>query len=301
MPEEEFIQAVNQAGAAIIGQTRDIAPLDKKLYALRDVTATVDSLPLIVSSIMGKKLAADDDCIVLDVKTGSGSFMKTLEDSKRLAEAMVNIGKRAGKKMMAVITDMDRPLGYAVGNALEVIEAADILKNQGPTDLRELCLVLSSAILYLAEKGESMAECRKLAEESVRSGAALRKFEEIVQVQGGDPTYLRNPALFGKAPYEKEICAEKSGWITHMNTENIGKVSLLLGAGRNTLTDVIDPLAGLTLLKKTGDYVQEGEPVARLYTSDPARFSTAEEVYQSSCEIGTAPPEEVPLVYKIIT
>ena len=300
MPEEEFIQAVNQVGAAIIGQTRDIAPLDKKLYALRDVTATVDSLPLIVSSIMGKKLAADDDCIVLDVKTGSGSFMKTLEDSVLLAETMVHIGKRAGKKMMAVITDMDRPLGYAVGNALEVIESADILKGKGPEDLRELCLVLSSAILYLAEKGESMEDCRKLAEESIHSGAALEKFEEMVSIQGGDPAYLRDPALFGKAPYVKEICARSTGWITHMNTEDIGKASLLLGAGRNTISDVIDPLAGLILIKKTGEYVSEGEPIALMHTSDQERFRTAEEVYQSSLAIGPEKPADIPLVQRII-
>ena len=301
MPEEEFIQAVNQIGAAIIGQTRDIAPLDKKLYALRDVTATIDSLPLIVSSIMGKKLAADDHCIVLDVKTGSGSFMKTLEESERLAETMVNIGKRAGKKMMAVITDMDRPLGRAVGNALEVIEAAKILKGEGPEDLRDLSLVLSSAILFLAGKGESMEECRKLAAESIHSGAAFRKFVEMTEVQGGDPAYLKDPSLFGKAPYEKDICAVSSGWITHMNTENIGKTSLLLGAGRNTIEDAIDPLAGLILLKKTGDYVNDGEPIVRMYTSDPERFRGAEEVYLSSLEIGTEAPREVPLVQKIIT
>ena len=301
MPEEEFIRAVNQVGAAIIGQTRDIAPLDKKLYALRDVTATVDSLPLIVSSIMGKKLAADDDCIVLDVKTGSGSFMKTLEDSVQLAEAMVSIGKRAGKKMMAVITDMDRPLGHAVGNALEVAEAVDILKDRGPEDLREISLILSSAILYLAGKAGSMDECRLLAEDAVRSGIAFQKFEDMIRIQGGDPACIRDPALFGKAPYEKEITAASSGWITHMNTEDIGKASLLLGAGRNTISDVVDPLAGLMLLKKTGDPVEKGEPLARMYTSDPERFAKAEEVYVQAVRTGQEAPAPVPLVHRIIT
>ena len=301
LPEEEFIRTVNEVGAAIIGQTRDIAPLDKKLYALRDVTATVDSLPLIVSSIMGKKLAADDDCIVLDVKTGSGSFMKTLEDSVRLAETMVHIGKRAGKKIMAVITDMDRPLGHAVGNALEVIEAAEVLKNRGPEDLKELCLLLSAAVLFLAEKGGTMEECLKLAEEAIVSGAALRNFEAMVRAQGGDPAYIEDTDLFEKAPFVQDICAAGSGWITRMNTEDIGKASLLLGAGRNTIEDVIDPSAGLMLLKKTGDHVSEGEPVARMYTSDPARFRAAEEVYRASLCIGPDAPEAVPLVQKIIT
>ncbi len=301
LPEKEFIRAVNQTGAAIIGQTRDIAPLDKKLYALRDVTATIDSLPLIVSSIMGKKLAADDDCIVLDVKTGSGSFMKTLDESIELAATMVNIGKRAGKKMMALITDMDRPLGRAVGNALEVAEAVEILKDQGPEDLKELCFLLSAAILYLAGAKDSLDECKDMAREAVSSGAALKKFEEIVRIQGGDTAYIRDTERFGKAPYEKEVLAGGNGWISHMNTENIGKASLLLGAGRNTIEDMIDPLAGLIILKKTGDPVTAGEPLARMYTSDPERFPAAEAMYLSSLEIGQKAPEEVPLVQRIIT
>lgn len=300
LSEEEFIRTVNTVGAAIIGQTKDIAPLDKKLYALRDVTATVDSLPLIVSSIMGKKLAADDDCIVLDVKTGSGSFMKTEEESTALAEAMVNIGKRAGKKILAVMSDMDRPLGAAVGNALEVQEAIETLKGRGPADLLEVCTVLSAAILYLAGKGESIDDCRGMVGSAIESGAALNCFREMILAQGGDASIIEDEGRFQKAAFEQVLYAKRSGYIARMNTEGIGEASLLLGAGRNTLQDVIDPAAGLFILKKTGDPVQEGEPVVRLYTNDPGKLPAAAEMYEASYEIRDEAPEEKPLIHKII-
>ena len=300
LSEDEFIHTVNETGAAIIGQTRNIAPLDKKLYALRDVTATVDSIPLIVSSIMGKKLAADDDCIVLDVKTGSGSFMKTPEESAALAAAMVNIGKRAGKKILAVITDMDRPLGSAVGNALEVIEAIETLKGRGPEDLLEVCTELSAAILFLAGKGKNRAECVALVEEAIRSGNALKVFEDMIRAQGGDTRVLEDYTRFSRAAHKLEVKAENSGWIYSMNTEGIGEASLLLGAGRNTLSDAIDPAAGIRILKKTGDPVSEGAVIAVLYSNDSTRFDASLRMYQSSVTISQEKPLTSPLIRQII-
>jgi len=252
IPVDEFKKIVNRVGIAIVGQTASLAPADKLLYALRDVTATVDSLPLIVSSIMGKKLAADDDCIVLDVKTGSGSFMKTPEKSRELAEWMVQIGKRAGKRMRALITDMDRPLGYAIGNSLEVIEAIETLNGNGPKDLTELCIALAAHILNLAEKG-SYAECEKLAKDAIASGTALKTFADMVDAQGGDKEWILHPEKFPKAKYEYVVTAKKEGYITGVDTESYGVASLLLGAGRNTKEDVIDPAAGIYLCAKTGD------------------------------------------------
>ncbi|MBR0143854.1 MAG: thymidine phosphorylase, partial [Clostridia bacterium] len=228
LSEREFMDVVNRTGIAIIGQSRDVAPADKKLYALRDVTSTVDSIPLIVSSIMGKKLAADDDVIVLDVKTGSGSFMKTEEESEKLAKLLVDTGKKAGKKVMALITDMDRPLGEYVGNALEVREAIETLKGRGPEDLREVSLALSGAILMLSGLAGTAEEGEKLACEAIASGAALRKLREMIEAQGGDPRVTEDGSLFGEAPVQKEIPAKKSGYIASMDTEAIGRASLLL-------------------------------------------------------------------------
>ena len=296
LSEEEFISAVNKVGAAIVGQSRDIAPADKKLYALRDVTATVDCLPLIVSSIMGKKLAADDDCIVLDVKCGSGAFMKTLEDSRRLAESMVEIGRMAGKRMMALITDMDRPLGMAVGNALEVIEAVETLKGRGPADLTELCIILSGAMLYLAGKGDTPEACRDMAEGAIKDGSALRVLQNMIRTQGGDERVLDDYALFGTAPITCEIYAETDGFIASMDTEGIGKTSLLLGAGRNTITEPIDYTAGIILMKKTGDAVRAGDVIAVFHTSDEARLNSAEETLRRAVLISGEKPEEKPLV-----
>ena len=300
LPEEEFIDIVNQVGAAIVGQSREIAPADKILYALRDVTATVDSLPLIVSSIMGKKLAADDDCIVLDVKTGSGAFMKTLEDSRALASAMVDTGKNAGKKMMALITDMDRPLGAAVGNALEVIEAIETLKGKGPEDLTQLCVILSGAMLYLAGKGGTLEQAEALASQAITDGSALKVFTEMVRLQGGDPRITEDYSLFGTAPIQHEIRAVEDGYITGMDTEGIGKASLSLGAGRNTVTEPIDYTAGIILHKKTGDRVKAGDVLAVFHTSDEARLKTAEDIFLRALTIGPEPPEEKPLVLDII-
>ena len=299
LPVEKFKEIVNQTGIAIVGQNAALAPADKLLYALRDVTASVDSLPLIVSSIMGKKLAADDDCIVLDVKTGSGSFMKTAEKSRELAEAMVEIGKRAGKRMRALITDMDRPLGYAIGNSLEVVEAIQTLQGKGPEDLTELCVVLAAHILELAEKG-TYAQCEEMAKRAIKEGTALKTFAEMVSAQGGNAEFILRPELFPKAKYSYAVKARTSGYVVRVDTESYGVASLLLGAGRNTKEDVIDPAAGIVLCKKTGDFVEQGETLAMLYSERESAFAQAEERFLNATEICEKPPVPAPLILDIV-
>ena len=297
LSEEDFLNVVNKVGVAIVGQSHELAPADKKLYALRDVTATVDCLPLIVSSIMGKKLAADDDCIVLDVKTGSGAFAKTVEESARLARVMVDIGKSAGKKMLALITDMDRPLGLNIGNSLEVIEAIDTLNGNGPEDFTKVCVMLASNMLYLADKG-SLSECEALVNESIKSVRALKTLADMVEAQGGDSSVIYNTELFTKAKFSYEVKAPKSGYITRVDTEGYGTASLLLGAGRNTKEEAIDYSAGITLVKKTGDAVEAGEVIAIMYANDQARFESAVNKFTISTTIDKEKPEERPLVFE---
>ena len=295
----EFERIVNETGIAIVGQSATLAPADKKLYALRDVTATVDSMPLIASSIMGKKLAADDDCIVLDVKTGSGSFMKSVEDSRTLAKLMVAIGKRAGKRISALITDMDRPLGYAVGNSLEVVEAIETLQGKGPEDLLELSLALTAQILFLADKG-TLEECRAMAQDAITSGRALDTFAKMVEAQGGNAEYIYHPENFQKAPYVREVKLEKDGYIASVDTEKYGLASLLLGAGRNTKEDVIDLSAGYLLKKKTGDAVKAGDTLAILYASREELFDAAERTLLNATAITAEAPEKRPLIFEVI-
>lgn len=295
LSEEEFLNNVNKIGVCIVGQNKDLAPADKKLYALRDVTATVDSLPLVVSSIMGKKLAADDDCIVLDVKTGSGAFAKSLEDSRTLAKVMVDIGKQAGKKMLALITDMDRPLGNAIGNTLEVKEAIDTLNGHGPEDFTEICVILATNMLYLAGKG-SMEECEKMVKAAIADKRALDTFKKMVVAQGGDVSFIDNPDKFATAPHKRSVKAQKSGYIHHVDTEGYGISSLLLGAGRNTKEEKIDFAAGIVLKKKTGDYVKEGEELCVMYTSDEKRFDGAVNKFYESTVILSDEPKKRPLV-----
>ena len=295
----EFERIVNETGIAIVGQSATLAPADKKLYALRDVTATVDSMPLIASSIMGKKLAADDDCIVLDVKTGSGSFMKSVEDSRTLAKLMVAIGKRAGKRISALITDMDRPLGYAVGNSLEVVEAIETLQGKGPEDLLELSLALTAQILFLADKG-TLEECRAMAQDAITSGRALDTFAKMVEAQGGNAEYIYHPENFQKAPYVREVKVNKDGYIASVNTEQYGLASLLLGAGRNTKEDVIDLSAGYLLKKKTGDAVKAGDTLAVLYASREELFDAAERTLLNATTITAEAPEKRPLIFEVI-
>ena len=295
----EFERIVNETGIAIVGQSATLAPADKMLYALRDVTATVDSMPLIASSIMGKKLAADDDCIVLDVKTGSGSFMKELEDSRTLAKLMVAIGKRAGKRISALITDMDRPLGYAVGNSREVVEAIEALQGKGPEDLVELSLALASQILFLADKG-TIEECRALAQDAITSGKALDTFAKMVEAQGGDPEYIYHPEKFATAPYSREVKVTQSGYIASVDTEKYGLASLLLGAGRNTKEDEIDLTAGYMIQKKTGDFVNAGDTLAVLYTSNASFLDAAERTLLNATTITAEAPEKRPLIFEVI-
>ena len=299
LPIEKFKDIVNDIGIAIVGQNAELAPADKLLYALRDVTATVDSLPLIVSSIMGKKLAADDDCIVLDVKTGSGSFMKTAEKSRELAAQMVEIGKRAGKRVRALITDMDRPLGFAIGNTLEVVEAIQTLQGKGPEDLTELCIALSAHILSLAEKGDLPA-CEKMAREAIENGTALEKLAQMVKAQGGDERCIYNPELFEKAKYSYQVNAEESGFVTGVDTESYGVASLLLGAGRNTKEDVIDFTAGIILHKKTGDEVAVGDTIATLYSSKEGVFPASAKKLLSATKIGKTAPIDEPLILDVV-
>ena len=296
----EFERVVNEVGIAIVGQSADLAPADKLLYALRDVTATVDSMPLIASSIMGKKLAADDDCIVLDVKTGSGSFMKTVEDSRALAQLMVDIGKRAGKRMCALITDMDRPLGYAVGNALELQEAIQTLRGKGPEDLTELCVALAARMLTLAEKG-SYEHCEREVRRVIASGEALDTLAAMVRAQGGDAACVYHPERLPQAAHTCVVTAEQDGYVAAMNTEGYGVSALLLGAGRNTKEDVIDLSAGIYLHVKTGDRVRVGDPIATLYTSgSEALFAPAASRLLASTSIDIKAPAKRPLIFATV-
>lgn len=296
IPKEEFLRIVNQTGIAVIGQTGNLVPADKKIYALRDVTATVDSIPLIASSIMSKKLAAGSDCIVLDVKTGSGAFMKTLKDSITLAKKMTAIGIQAGKRCCALITDMDIPLGYAIGNSLEVEEAVKTLKGEGPEDLTYVCLQLAACMLSMAGKG-SEEDCLRLARQAVDDGSALTCLASMVEEQGGDSSYIRDTTRFERAKFEYAVEAGKTGYITHMDTEACGITSVMLGAGRSKKEDVISMSAGIILLKKYGDYVNMGEPVAMLYASDETLFSAAAAHFSEAVTIGSEEPEAKKLIY----
>lgn len=288
LSKEEFVKAVNKTGLAIVGQSDSLAPADKKLYALRDVTATVDVLPLTASSIMGKKLATADDGIVLDVKVGSGSFNKTKEQAEKLASVMVDIGKGAGRKTVALLTDMDKPLGHAVGNSLEVIEAIEALQGRADADFGELCIALSGEMLFVAGFGNE-EECRALAEKQIENGEAFGIFRAMVEAQGGDVRYIDDTSLF-PVGISREVKAENGGFITAMNAERYGLASLALGAGRNSKEDCIDYAAGITVLKKTGDRVEKGEPIAVMFSSDEKRFEQAEKLILSAIETGNEKP-----------
>jgi pyrimidine-nucleoside phosphorylase len=299
IPTDEFQRMVDRVGIAIVGQSADLAPADKKLYALRDVTATVDSMPLIASSIMGKKLAANDDCILLDVKTGSGSFMKTAEASHELARLMVDIGKRAGKRMMALVTDMDQPLGCAIGNSLEVVEAIQTLNGHGPADLTTLCVELAARMLELAGQGTG-ADCRTRVWEAIHSGQGLDTLAAMVDAQGGESAWIKNPSLFPTARYIHAVPAPRSGYVVSMDTEGYGTASLLLGAGRNRKEDAIDHTAGIRLCAKRGDFVRAGDPLCLLYTNQETRLAAAQERVLSSVTLGDQPPAPRPLILETV-
>lgn len=265
--EKEFIDQVNRIGIALIGQTQDLAPADKKLYALRDVTATVESIPLIASSIMSKKLASGADVISLDVKVGSGAFMKNLESATKLAELMVSIGKMCGKKMSAELTNMDEPLGLAVGNSLEVIEAIDTLNGHGPKDFTELCMEVSAELIEDAGLANSHEEAYKLALKQIENKQALHKFVELVEAQGGDGSYILNPDKFPKAKYVTPVKADIDGYVTRIDALAIGHASMYLGGGRAKMDDKIDHAVGIILNKKVGDKVSKGEVLAYIHSN----------------------------------
>lgn len=300
LPRDEFFDIVNRVGVSVIGQSGNLAPADKKLYALRDVTATVDNISLIAASIMSKKIAAGSDCILLDVKTGSGAFMKTLEDSIKLAEEMVSIGENVGRRTIAMITDMDRPLGFAIGNSLEVIEAINTLKGQGPEDLTEICITLAANMLYLAEKG-TLEACEELAKQAIVSGAAFDKLKAMVEAQGGDVSVIEDTENFMKAPIVYEMKAEESGYISHMQTEECGIAAMLLGAGRETVESQIDYSAGIILKAKIGEYVAKGETIALLLTSEQSRLAKAEAALRESIIMKAEKPVLSPLVHARIS
>jgi len=279
--KEEFITLVNQNKLAVIGQTGNLTPADKKLYALRDVTATVDSVPLIASSIMSKKIAAGADCIVLDVKTGAGAFMKTVEDARELAKAMVRIGNNVGRKTMAIISDMSQPLGFAIGNALEVKEAIDTLKGEGPEDLTELCLTLGSHMVLLAKKASNIEEARALLEEAIKNGKALETFKIFLQAQGGDPTVVDDPAKLPQAKFTFELEAQEDGYVTEMVADEIGTAAMLLGAGRATKDSIIDLAVGFVLHKKIGDGVKKGESLLTIHSNSEDISAVKESLYQN--------------------
>ncbi len=296
LSREEFIDTVNRTGLSVIGQSGNLAPADKKMYALRDVTATVDSIPLIAVSIMGKKLAAGSDCILLDVKTGSGAFMKTLEDSIELASVMVRIGENAGKRTAALITDMDTPLGSHIGNALEVKEAAETLKGRGPADLTEVCVELSANMLMLAGKG-TLEACREMAREAIRSGRALDRFAAMVKAQGGDADCILDTEKLPKAPFSREVRAEEEGWVSHIDTEACGIASMMLGAGRETKESELEYSAGMILKKKPGDRVSRGDVLAVLYASRKELFADAERKLREAIRLSENAPQRKPLIY----
>lgn len=299
IPSDEFFSIVKQTGIAVIGQSGNLTPADKKLYALRDVTATVESLPLIASSIISKKLSAGSQHIVLDVTCGSGAFMKTPEAARELAKAMVEIGNMAGRHMTAVITNMDTPLGINIGNILEVKEAINVLRGNGPEDLVTVCKTIAS-LMYASCFGVSAEDAMPKVEEAISSGSAFKKLKEMVAAQGGDVRFIDDPSLFESSKYVYEVKAEHAGYISHMNAETIGIASVVLGAGREKKEDSIDYKAGISLLKKTGSYVNVGDTIAILYTDLEDKIIDAEKMILGTIEMSETKPADEKLIYEII-
>jgi pyrimidine-nucleoside phosphorylase len=301
MTKEEFIDNVNRVKLAVGGQTANLAPADKKLYALRDVTGTVDNVSLIASSIMSKKIAAGADAIVLDVKTGTGAFMKTVEDSFILAKEMVDIGTHVGRNTVGVISDMDQPLGYGVGNALEIKEAIATLKGHGPKDLLEICLTLGSHMLMLANKASSIPEARAILEGTISSGAAFKKLKEFVKAQDGDSNMIDNPELLPNAKFQVSVKAAKDGYISKIIANEIGMAALILGAGRETKESQIDLAVGIIIEKKVGEAVKKGDIIATIYTNDMNKSAEAEVRIHEAFRIIKTPVGERPLIFGVVT
>ncbi|MBS2969491.1 pyrimidine-nucleoside phosphorylase [Metabacillus sp. KIGAM252] len=297
---DEFIRLVNKNKLAVIGQSGNLTPADKKLYSLRDVTATVNSIPLIASSIMSKKIAAGADAIVLDVKTGSGAFMKELEKSKELAQSMVEIGNEVGRRTMAVISDMSQPLGLAIGNALEIKEAIDTLNGEGPEDLQELCMTLGSYMVYLAEKASSLEEARTLLQEAIDSGKAIETFKTFLEAQGGDASVVDRPEDLPKASFITELEAKEDGYVSEIAADAVGTAAMWLGAGRATKESVIDLAVGLVLNKKIGDQVMKGESLVTIHSNQEDIKEVREKLYDS-IKLSSEKVDAPKLIYATIT
>ncbi|MWN90665.1 pyrimidine-nucleoside phosphorylase [Gilliamella sp. Pra-s65] len=299
LSKQDFIDQVNHKGLAVIGQSGNLTPADKKLYSLRDVTGTVNSIPLIASSIMSKKLAAGADAIVLDVKTGDGALMKDMADSEKLAHEMVNIGNQIGRRTMAIISDMSQPLGYAIGNALEIKEAIDTLKGHGPADLTELVLTLGSQMVVLANKAKTLEEARAKLQEVIKNGKAIEKFKILIEAQGGDSSVVDHPEKLASAPYQIALPALKSGYVSRIIADQIGIAAMQLGAGRATKEDIIDPAVGIVLHKKVGDKVAEGEALLTIHASTDKIDAIKQKLYDNITISDSA--KEPQLIYKVIT
>ena len=296
IPEEQFVESVNRIGISVIGQTADVAPADKKIYALRDVTATIASTPLIASSVMSKKLASGADRFVLEVTVGSGAFVHDVESAKALAATMAEIGRRNGKPTVALITNMDRPLGRKIGNLLEVQEAAQVLQGKGPKDVEEVCLDLAAEMLYMAEKGSREA-CRAQAQKAVESGAAYEKFIEFLQNQGGKTDVIDHPERYYAQPHCVTVTADRDGWLNTRNAEEIGRGSMMMGAGRATKEDAIDVTAGVELCAAVGEKVTKGQPLFKAYAQDESKLQAGLELLKANIVVSETEPEHQPHIY----
>lgn len=296
----EFKDQVGRLGLAFIGQTPEVAPADGKLYALRDATATVESIPLIASSIMSKKVAVGLDALVLDVKVGSGAFMKKQVEARRLAQMMVGIGRRLDKRVQALITDMNQPLGYAVGNALEVMEVSQTLQNAGPTDLTRLSLELAARMIYLGKITKTLDEARDVAQRKLLDGAGYRKFKEVIQAQGGNPQVLDRFELLPNATGAREITSPRAGYVSAIEAEYIGQASNMIGAGRDTKEDVIDPAVGVILEVKVGNKVDAGAVLCRLYYTSEEHVEDAAQMVEDAFRISASPPDERELILEVV-
>jgi pyrimidine-nucleoside phosphorylase len=297
----QFRRVLETCGCAMIGQTAEIAPADRKLYALRDVTGTVESPYLICASIMSKKLAEGIDALVLDVKTGSGAFMKNEKDAAFLAELMVETGERMGKQVVAVITDMDQPLGHMIGNALEVVEVVEVLRGEGPEDLRELCLELAGWMLHLGGVAGTVAQGKKQSEKLIASGKALERFRQMVELQGGDPRAIDDVKKLPQARHTMTLASPRNGYLTALQCEQVGTVGVILGGGRDRKEDSVDPAVGIVLHKKVGDAISAGEPLATIYYNAEARAVRARQLLEQSYQIADSPPHEKrPLIHRVI-
>lgn len=299
LEQDAFIDQVNKIGLAVIGQSEGLAPADKKLYALRDVTGTVDSIPLIASSVMSKKLASGAQAILLDVKVGSGAFMKNIEDARELAKAMVDIGKENGRSVKAILTDMDRPLGHAIGNALEIREVINTLKGHGPEDLTHECIIMAAHMLVLSRMCDYETALNRV-QQALDSGAALERLRLMIEAQGGDSRVIDDDRVLTIGKFTYDVTSPQDGYITHMNTEQCGIASVMLGAGRTIKDGPIDYSAGIVMHKKTGDAVSMGERIATLYASDESLFTNAAQTYLEAITIGNTAPKVVDTILDIV-